>query len=387
MINSINPLYNLQRFTFFDAQKEKVVSSDPVDLLNNLEDSASTGGVSDSGKVIQALEKSLQTQGLSLQGLDAEDFTPEKVADNILASVRKAYGEFQHTDSELSEDDVFSRISAGIEQGFAEAKEMLEGLGALQGKVAEDIEATYGLTMDGLQKLQSGETDASSETRFLGMSRSMNRSAHIEVETQDGDRVRISFNQSMSKSHRVLQSENEEGMFMVSQRSASRSMDFSISVEGELDKDEQKAIHQVMKKMRKVSHEFFQGDNLAAFKHASKLGYNSEQIAGFSMDLNMQKSVQAVARYQQTQHPESEVDSGLLGRAGDFLQQAIAVIADARAALELLAEPQSDFNSIFNQLGMLESHPQADDQQNADAQGMFSDMVSVLEKQAFDPAA
>lgn len=41
-------------------------------------------------------------------------------------------------------------IRSGVEKGFADAKHILQGLGALQGDVADNIEKTYALVMKGL---------------------------------------------------------------------------------------------------------------------------------------------------------------------------------------------------------------------------------------------
>ncbi len=380
LLNSINPLFNLQRFTFAEPE-ESTKTRDSDNALNTPEVLKPDSG--DQTKVVQALEKSLQAEGLTLDGLQEDDFTPENVAEQILGSVRKAYGALQQSDAEVSEDDFFSQIKAGIEKGFSEAKEMLDSLGVLQGKVAEDINKTFDLTLAGLSKIQSGESEQTTAVSLHSLSKEFSRSAEIQVETQEGDLVTISFNQSFSKRHTALQAENEDGRFMGMRSRMSHSREFSVTVEGELDKDEQKAIEQLMKKMRKVSHEFFKGDTMAAFKHAQKMGIDSEQIAGFSMDLNMHKSMQAVAAYQQIASDEaSEGDSSIQTLTG-FLEQANTMLADARKALQMLEEPEKSFNNVFKQLASLENDEHTEPSANQASQQMFADLVGALGKKAF----
>ncbi|MBT3719368.1 MAG: DUF5610 domain-containing protein, partial [Gammaproteobacteria bacterium] len=42
-------------------------------------------------------------------------------------------------------------IGGGIDQGFAEAREILDGLSVLEGDIATNIDATYDLVQEGLQ--------------------------------------------------------------------------------------------------------------------------------------------------------------------------------------------------------------------------------------------
>lgn len=136
------------------------------------------------------------------------------------------------------------------------------------------------------------------------------------MKTREGDVVTISFSQSSSSSRSALQVQQGDSSLQAFQESDSENSGFSISIEGNLNRDEQKSLQKLMKKMHKVSNAFFHGNGKAALKHALKLGFNDQQIAGFSMDLSMQKSVQAVAAYQQTSVPQQNVQPDLLRRPG-----------------------------------------------------------------------
>lgn len=49
-----------------------------------------------------------------------------------------------------------SVISGGIEQGFKDARDILENLSVLEGKVAADIDRTYDLVQEGLKHFSDG---------------------------------------------------------------------------------------------------------------------------------------------------------------------------------------------------------------------------------------
>jgi len=351
-------------------------------------------------QVLDKLGKVLNTEGLGLTGLEKEDFTPEKVSDRIMSSIQAAYGQFRQAQPDADADKFFSEVKEGLEKGFSEAKDILQGLGVLQGKVAEDVGKTEDLTMQGLDKLASQEKLASqdkltskddsavnssvdSTMAFQSLAMQQSRSADIQVKTREGDVVTISFNQSASSSQSALQVRQGDSSLQAFQESYSENSGFSISIEGDLNKDEQKSLQKLMKKMHKVSNAFFHGNGKAALKHAQKLGFNDQQIASFSMDLSTRKSVQAVAAYQQTSVPQQTVQPDLLAQAGDFMNQARAMLSDAQTALQSLAEPRQSFQDLFSGIGLLTSQSSTEAEEPGD-QALFSGVVDKLSQGVSD---
>jgi hypothetical protein len=88
---------------------------------------------------------------------------------------------------------------------------------------------------------------------------------------------------------------------------SSEEVSFSISVNGELNKEEQKAINEMMKDIRNVSDSFFSGEYGDAFEKASALNIESDQITNFTMDLRQTKTTAAIAQYQQA-NPIKELE-------------------------------------------------------------------------------
>lgn len=89
------------------------------------------------------------------EGLDS---SPEATAERILSASIGSFGRFQELHPELPEAQQAERfielISSGVEQGFATAKEILEGLSVLEGSIAESIAETYELVQQGLEQFR-----------------------------------------------------------------------------------------------------------------------------------------------------------------------------------------------------------------------------------------
>jgi len=82
------------------------------------------------------------------------DVSPEATAERILSFSIGLFPLYQQQHPQLSEqeqaDKFVSIISGGIDTGFSEAREILDGLGVLEGEIAENIDKTYDIIQDGL---------------------------------------------------------------------------------------------------------------------------------------------------------------------------------------------------------------------------------------------
>ena len=95
------------------------------------------------------------------------DVTPGATAGRILSmstAFFDAYRE-QHPgkDPDRALEDFVALISGGIDRGFAEARQILDGLGVLQGDIASNIERTYELVQEGLRAFLDQQRQTASE--------------------------------------------------------------------------------------------------------------------------------------------------------------------------------------------------------------------------------
>ena len=77
------------------------------------------------------------------------DTGPEATAERIVSLSTAFFGAYQNANPDLDFETALTQfvdvISSGINQGFAEAREILTGLQVLEGDIASNIDLTYGL--------------------------------------------------------------------------------------------------------------------------------------------------------------------------------------------------------------------------------------------------
>ncbi len=92
----------------------------------------------------------------AIQNAAGQDNSPEATAERIVSLSTGFFEAFKKQNPELSEDAAASKfldtIKGGIEKGFGEAKDILQGLKVLNGEVASNIDKTYDLVQQGLAK-------------------------------------------------------------------------------------------------------------------------------------------------------------------------------------------------------------------------------------------
>lgn len=83
------------------------------------------------------------------------DVSPQATADRIVSLSTAFFGKYleihPEKDLETALNDFNKIIGGGIDQGFAEARKILDGLGVLQGDIASNIDKTYELVQSGLK--------------------------------------------------------------------------------------------------------------------------------------------------------------------------------------------------------------------------------------------
>lgn len=122
--------------------------------------------------VNKALEGQLGPDAIQHAYDDGLDVSPQATADRIVQMSTAFFGKYQENHPELSTEeavDSFTKIiSGGIDKGFKEARDILQGLNVLKGDIADNIDKTYDLVQKGLQafvdsykKPEQTETDKS----------------------------------------------------------------------------------------------------------------------------------------------------------------------------------------------------------------------------------
>jgi hypothetical protein len=108
---------------------------------------------------LQGINEALEAEGIKNSVISTYesniDYSPEASAERIIGFSTQLFSAYKADNLEMGEADALTSfvdiISGGIEQGFAEAREILDSLNVLDGDIAENIEKTYGLVKAGLQ--------------------------------------------------------------------------------------------------------------------------------------------------------------------------------------------------------------------------------------------
>ncbi|WP_028295063.1 DUF5610 domain-containing protein [Oceanobacter kriegii] len=254
-----------------------------------------------------------------------ERVDPETTANNILEFVSRGIDNLKAQGA--SEERIQARLEAareGVAKGYAEATEMLDGMGLLSEDLESEIATSRSIVDSSLADLSSLENylnqnnvDDVAESQQLtvsalmssvssasasGNSGAVQNSANysradssntfaLEVQTRDGDTVTVYYEQNSS-----MEEASSNGSYAFS---SLQDQAFSFSVEGELDDGEMEALNGLFKQVESLSNQFFAGNMGEAIKQAMDIGYDSTELAAFSLDLSQSRSVQTTNVYQQ----------------------------------------------------------------------------------------
>lgn len=247
-----------------------------------------------------------------LKSLSADDFSPEKVANRIGDFV--AQGLEAARRNGRSEEDVqkmYDAAVAGVQKGFAEAREILDGLGVLSDNIAGNIDKTEEKTfnlLDALNPTKATETPAQNRvSRLMAAERYQEaETLSLKVKTQDGDEVTINFaRNSQYEGSFGIESDADglrEAEFNISRNESS---DFRFSVEGDLDNDEIDALQNLIKDVSEIANEFFDGDVQKAFDLASEYKMDKSELASMNLRLTQSEQYTSVAKYKTVENYDS----------------------------------------------------------------------------------
>ncbi|MCF3096498.1 hypothetical protein EHZ86_04005 [Aeromonas australiensis] len=235
----------------------------------------------------QALQFSLEINGQGYQApkvKEPEEITPEtlfdfqSVADNVLQFVTGRLGAARadgKSDKDLT--GMMEQARKGVDKGFAEAKRMLGNLATDNEDIKVGIDQSYKLIQKGLEEFEKAFFGKVSATDMGAVEMASRQQGTLEIQTKDGDRVVLRFNDSwQTKSQK-----DESG----SQFSLKSSRSFSFSLEGNLNSEEMESIGRLVKGIDELAGSFFAGNFEELLKKAGELKLDDSQLASYSLKL------------------------------------------------------------------------------------------------------
>jgi hypothetical protein len=279
-------------------------------------------------------------------GIKAEDYSPEKVAGRIIGFIEQRLHSEQAAGADTGKlQKLLDQARSGVEKGFAEARQILDGMGVLQGKVASDIDDTYQRIQDGFASLdqrfnppapaQGGTTAvAAYSERFSAQAQTF----ELAVTTRDGDRLRISIAQASASwsqnSIAAASNGNSRAMVASSQSGSLQIGAWQVSVEGELDEQERAALEKLFGQVQELSNKFYSGDLSGAFDRAMALDLDGEQLASMSLRLTQTSIRQATDAYSAVAEQGGQAASAVNASLLDYAQSLLEALRSAKQGSE-----------------------------------------------------
>lgn len=340
-----------------------------------------------------------------------EPLTAEKVAGNILGFIERR---LQMDLAEgATQEALQARLEAGLsgfKQGFAEASEKLEALSLLSPEIKADIGKTYDLVLQGVDELrakfiESANTKTTAtepatvltsaelakpirlevpeflpaaSASYANYEYARAREFSFELTTKEGDKVTIRAASSEGMALEAGRAGRGGSSVSALNASYSVSQSFALNVEGDLSEDELVAINDLVGRVNNLAEQFFAGDLDGAFANAMSLGYDSEQIGRFSLNLAQAEIQQATKAYEAFEpnrntsdgnKPLLDLDSLL--PLGNFIRD----LLDSMGRASAFAEPKTLLFSIAERItGATEQ-----DQQQGRRFGEFMKEILALE--------
>ena len=145
---------------------------------------------------------------------------------------------------------------------------------------------TTGTTAGTPASTGSGTTSSATAATFREVDK-----ANFQLLTTEGDLVTISLRAKSGFDAVGASATGSAGLAAYASVSSYSSSQFRVSVQGNLNTDELKAINDVLGQVSQVASQFFSGNVSQAFSSAASLGFDPKEIAGFALDLSQRTSL------------------------------------------------------------------------------------------------
>ncbi|MCP4597861.1 DUF5610 domain-containing protein [Neptuniibacter sp.] len=251
-----------------------------------------------------------------MKGLDANDYSPEKVASRISNFVAQGLEQARArgaSDADL--DSMYQAALSGVQKGFDEATKILEDLNMLTPDIQTTIDQTHDLTFEALAGLAPNPNSETAPSRQVSISAaerySKAESFSLDVMTKEGDKVSIRFNSeaSQTKSLGAYSDGDSSAVSYGIERNASSNYRFS--VEGDLNEDELEALQSLIQDINLIAEDFYSGDVQEAFEQATELEMDKSQLMNLNVTMTQSASYSAVTAYEQVQQMDNPLgDNG-----------------------------------------------------------------------------
>lgn len=229
-------------------------------------------------------------------------FDFEEVAKNVLKFVKGFIG---HAKADGASDEevagLFEKARAGVTQGIEDAVGELQETDLYSEEVEAGIEQSRSLIFDGIDEYQQhllGADESQQTSRSASFYQYVGE-GELSIETNEGDKITISYGSSSFNAN--YQDDNQHVSINA------ESSRFELSIEGDLNEQEQEAINKLIEDLESISSDFFSGSLEGAMQKAQLLSFDVSQLASMALNLQKRESQGAIKQYQQESPLAAEV--------------------------------------------------------------------------------
>ena len=256
----------------------------------------------------------------------------------------------QYANAVLSDEDgsgVGGEISDAVsDTGLSQADQNRSDIiSAAQATFEENLELRSRQIKEKMEQAENGIAFPEFQASASGYSVSENRTFDFSLRTADGDLVTISIGAARSQSAEYVTGDSASGSSSYLSESSNSSSNFSLEVKGELDADELRAINDLLEQVGQVSDTFFNENVFDAFEMALDIGFDRDEIAGFSLNLMKEQTTRVDNPYADVAKLEPEarqVDNTGLVEERDhklaLLSDFVEMLDDLRTKSEAMIE-------------------------------------------------
>lgn len=224
-----------------------------------------------------------------------KNFDAETVIKNVSSFIDRAVERARAagaTDAELV--TIREKSLAGMEKGFNDAQDIIKGLGLMSDELTSVLDNAKKAIREMVESGQSGNNVTEASTAMMAKRKQVTNDFSFTLKTREGDVITISAAQQKSSSMAAMASNNGDSQMLAALWETNSSESFSLSVEGDLNMEEMKAIEALLKDIGKIADKFFSGRYEQAFDKAKELQLDNNTLASMSMNMTQTK---AVAQY------------------------------------------------------------------------------------------
>ncbi len=262
-------------------------------------DSSAIGGGASQGSIKQAVVNQirialsqhfeLHQTGVSVAGATAD----EQAGNDLAGAVSSALNSLNGTPPTVAVAAVNDAAGAAIQQ-TAQALPAGNNAGGSASldtaisQINDQLQSLYSAFLANSDSVQGGGSVTAMGAKLIS-----NAKGELQIHTQEGDTVTLSFASKSGASIQNIQAGNGSAQLSSTDIQAFTSNRVTISVQGDLNANELQAVQDLAGQVNQLAAGFFGGDVNAALSQASSLNFDNSQLTDYSLHLALKQTFAA----------------------------------------------------------------------------------------------